>query len=440
MKKIILIVMMFIVTIPTVFAAEDVVVTLPEFNVTLNGALVENEKEPFPFIQYNGITYMPMTWDLSNALGLKSNWTAEDGLVITKAESARVYDPTTEVVNVVGKNYTASVVEFPVTVNGKTIDNSKEEFPLLSFKNVTYFPMTYYFMVTEFESGYSWRDLTGLSVSADSKLEMKIPESKIYTATVDTATLRDKSLIIEDYFKIEYDAFSESYQMYVNFMHKENNKNILNVTADYYDKYGKYYYTEKMISGLPYKSDDYQEYFNSSGVNINSNDTRVEFKFEFLTKNASIAVAQAYQKDHNLMIEIVESKDINKSLLSNDEAVYFMSYYNRCSNYEMIPTDSELPYAAIKHYGQTTNEEGVPYQEFLVLRGDEIIPEFENIEKHMVKVNKFDEYIPTIFEYYAEMNGVVNGKTVDSFALDFIYLFDKNKDMIKVIVVKDVIK
>ncbi len=440
MKKIILIVMMFIVTIPTVFAAEDVVVTLPEFNVTLNGALVENEKEPFPFIQYNGITYMPMTWDLSNALGLKSNWTAEDGLVITKAESARVYDPTTEVVNVVGKNYTASVVEFPVTVNGKTIDNSKEEFPLLSFKNVTYFPMTYYFMVTEFESGYSWRDLTGLSVSADSKLEMKIPESKIYTATVDTATLRDKSLIIEDYFKIEYDAFSESYQMYVNFMHKENNKNILNVTADYYDKYGKYYYTEKMISGLPYKSDDYQEYFNSSGVNINSNDTRIEFNFEFLTKNASIAVAQAYQKDHNLMIEIVESKDINKSLLSNDEAVYFMSYYNRCSNYEMIPTDSELRYAAIKHYGQTTNEEGVPYQEFLVLRGDEIIPEFENIEKHMVKVNKFDEYIPTIFEYYAEMNGVVNGKTVDSFALDFIYLFDKNKDMIKVIVVKDVIK
>ncbi len=420
MKKLILIVMMFIVAIPTVFAEEDVVVTLPD--------------------QYNGITYMPMTWDLSNALGLKSNWTAEDGLVITKAESARVYDPTTEMVNVVGKNYTASVVEFPVTVNGKTIDNSKEEFPLLSFKNVTYFPMTYYFMVTEFESGYSWRDLTGLSVSADSKLEMKIPDSKIYTATVDTATLRDKSLIIEDYFKIEYDAFSESYQMYVNFMHKENDNNILNVTADYYDKYGKFYYTEKMISGLPYKSDDYQEYFNSSSINFNSNDTRIEFNFEFLTKNASIAVTQAYQKDHDLMIEIVESKDVNKSLLSNDEAVYFMSYYNRCSNYEMIPTGPELEYAAIKHYGQTTNEDGVPYQEFLVLTGDEIIPEFENIEKHMVKINKFDEYIPTILEYYSEMNGVVNGKNVDSFALDFIYLFDKNKDMIKVIVVKDVIK
>lgn len=37
----------------------------------------------------------------------------------------------------------AELAEGPITVNGQTIDNRTEEYPLLSFRNITYFPLTW---------------------------------------------------------------------------------------------------------------------------------------------------------------------------------------------------------------------------------------------------------------------------------------------------------
>ena len=38
----------------------------------------------------------------------------------------------------------ASLPEFPVTLNETKIDSSFRQFPLLVYKDITYFPMTYY--------------------------------------------------------------------------------------------------------------------------------------------------------------------------------------------------------------------------------------------------------------------------------------------------------
>lgn len=38
----------------------------------------------------------------------------------------------------------ASIATGPVTLNGQSIDNSRAKYPLLLYKNITYFPMTYY--------------------------------------------------------------------------------------------------------------------------------------------------------------------------------------------------------------------------------------------------------------------------------------------------------
>ena len=39
---------------------------------------------------------------------------------------------------------TAAVPAFTVTLNGQVVDNSYRQYPLLVYKDITYFPMTYY--------------------------------------------------------------------------------------------------------------------------------------------------------------------------------------------------------------------------------------------------------------------------------------------------------
>ncbi len=59
----------------------------------LNGYVVENDKERFPFIVYKNITYMPMTWEFSRSLGLRLKWSEEAGLSIASSDVAEVYIP-----------------------------------------------------------------------------------------------------------------------------------------------------------------------------------------------------------------------------------------------------------------------------------------------------------------------------------------------------------
>lgn len=54
-------------------------------------------------------------------------------------------------------------------MNGKKIDNSKEEYPLLTFRNVTYFPLTWHFAAEEFGWEYLFDGENGLSISSDNK-------------------------------------------------------------------------------------------------------------------------------------------------------------------------------------------------------------------------------------------------------------------------------
>jgi len=53
---------------------KNVTVTLPTFEVRLNGIQVNNNDRKYPLIVYNNITYFPMTYDDSRFLGLKTEW------------------------------------------------------------------------------------------------------------------------------------------------------------------------------------------------------------------------------------------------------------------------------------------------------------------------------------------------------------------------------
>ncbi|MFT9494157.1 DUF5050 domain-containing protein [Anaerosolibacter sp.] len=151
------------------FAAEKSVrVTLPKFSVHLNNHKVDNQYREYPLLVYKDMTYFPMTWYDSRLLGLETEWSQEDGLKIEEGNVTSSYEPyKTKSKN--GNSYAATVPSFRITVNGKAVDNSKEEYPLLNFKNVTYFPLTWKFAHDAFGWEYTWNDKTGLAINSDNQ-------------------------------------------------------------------------------------------------------------------------------------------------------------------------------------------------------------------------------------------------------------------------------
>ena len=145
----------------------NVTVTIPTAPVTVNGKTIDNANAQYPYIVYNNITYCPMTYDGSRFLGLESNWSQASGLNITKLAggSAGNGDNTTTSTQNIG-SYPAVMASGKIEVNGKKIDNYTEEYPLLVFRDVTYFPLTWRFAVTEFGWDYSYTSENGLVINS----------------------------------------------------------------------------------------------------------------------------------------------------------------------------------------------------------------------------------------------------------------------------------
>lgn len=149
----------------TALGATTVPVTLPAFNVTLNGVEIDNDRSSYPLLVYKDITYFPMTYYDSRFLGLESSWNAQRGLAVVKTGATWDYHPYRS--NSPHLNaYTAQVAGFSITVNGQKVDNHGEEYPLLLFRNVTYFPLTWRFAVDEFGWEYSFDSAGGLVIDS----------------------------------------------------------------------------------------------------------------------------------------------------------------------------------------------------------------------------------------------------------------------------------
>ncbi len=149
----------------------EVKIDLPDFVVSLNGIQVENDYRRYPLIVYKDITYFPMTYYDCRYLGMETKWDSEEGLEINKTGVTGAYrDYNGEVKN--KDTYRAAIPAFDIKVNGKTVNNSIEEFPLLVFRDATYFPLTWEFGVEEFGWEYNFDSKNGLVIqSTNQKLE-----------------------------------------------------------------------------------------------------------------------------------------------------------------------------------------------------------------------------------------------------------------------------
>lgn len=173
-KKIAAIILAVVLSLPlaarvNAAAMKDVRVTIPTFKVTLNNEVINNTYSEYPLIVYKDITYFPMTYFDSRWLGVTTDWSQESGLSVSSERDPlkltgmpeyRAY--TRKTAN--ASAYTASTADFAITVNGKLIDNASEEYPLLLFRDIIYFPMTWRFCVDEFGWQYSWNANDGLVI------------------------------------------------------------------------------------------------------------------------------------------------------------------------------------------------------------------------------------------------------------------------------------
>ncbi|MBQ7400356.1 MAG: hypothetical protein IJW06_07855 [Clostridia bacterium] len=134
--------------------AQKVKVKIAPFYTQIEDVSVDNRYVEYPLITYKDVTYFPMTYDLCAMLGLSVGFDSQAGLYITKYYYDMEYDYVPRLfgsVHVINEKeeYNAVIPSYPVYLNGIKIDNQKEEYPLLNFRNVTYFPMTWRFAYEE---------------------------------------------------------------------------------------------------------------------------------------------------------------------------------------------------------------------------------------------------------------------------------------------------
>jgi hypothetical protein len=180
-------------------AENEVVVSIPAFDVSINDEMIDSYSMEYPLIVYNDITYFPLTWSWCNELGLVSGFTHEDGLYIAnyrsynKPETEHIYRSNAYRK---GDSYKAMLPTYPIVINGRQIDNSSEAYPLLNFNNITYFPLTWDFVIEEFAWDMSWHQDIGFKLSSQGRIAEYSPGehySTEYTFTIED--YRDYSIV-----------------------------------------------------------------------------------------------------------------------------------------------------------------------------------------------------------------------------------------------------
>lgn len=152
---------------PTAQAANRMTATLPAFPVTVNGQVIDNSSAQYPLFLYKDITYVPMTYNLCRFLGLVTAWDGANSTFSLRVSSVQGdYVPDT------GHNRKSNTISISrlscnVAVNGVLIplqDWQEEEYPLVSYNDIVYFPLTFSNM-QNFGWESSWDAVNGLVIN-----------------------------------------------------------------------------------------------------------------------------------------------------------------------------------------------------------------------------------------------------------------------------------
>lgn len=148
----------------------SVAVVRPAFPIRLNGLQLDTQHSRYPFLFYNDITYMPLTWNNMQALGMETRWNSSDGLLIRNYRNSppplRLEPPEQDLLTQPdnAKSHSARVAQGPIQLNGIEIDNATEPYPFLSFRDVVYMPLTWRFTRDILQIDLRWENDGGLAL------------------------------------------------------------------------------------------------------------------------------------------------------------------------------------------------------------------------------------------------------------------------------------
>lgn len=116
--------------------AEDVEVVIPEFDVVIHNQVIE-KTSTYPVFMYKGITYIPLTSDFVEGLGLSLRF--DGSLHLTQIKPNAFRQVFTQGNYEVDDRIFAETVPFKVFHKGPVTD----QYPILFYKDITYLPLTW---------------------------------------------------------------------------------------------------------------------------------------------------------------------------------------------------------------------------------------------------------------------------------------------------------
>ncbi|RAV17779.1 hypothetical protein DQG23_26700 [Paenibacillus contaminans] len=149
-------------------ASSSVKATIPPFPLKINGQEMDLLHSKYPFLFYKDITYLPLTWNNLQALGIESQWSEAEGLIIWANRNypvpIRETPPEQDLTDAKRKSGTFSALlsDGPITMNAISIKNASEPYPFLSYQDVTYMPLTWRFVHDILQIDIRWSEKDGL--------------------------------------------------------------------------------------------------------------------------------------------------------------------------------------------------------------------------------------------------------------------------------------
>ena len=143
--------------------SNNISVKLPTYKIYLNNQEIQSSYAQYPFLNYNNITYLPLTWDYCQALGINMYFDTYTYLYSSKL-------PVCESINVMltdTKNKASYTAEKKSSINiyGDFIFSSAD-YPFFNFRDVIYLPLTYD-ISTKLNLSTVWDNNSGLYISAN---------------------------------------------------------------------------------------------------------------------------------------------------------------------------------------------------------------------------------------------------------------------------------
>lgn len=223
LKAIAVLLLVSLLLTPVQAAAADtrtVNVSVPEFSITVNGQTMDNKYAQYPFLVYNGITYLPMTYRMNQFAGLKFNWYNNDyyhntlfvGLAAQTSEQVTRHVSSTANTG----SYTAVVLDCAVYANtnkyGEFFDNKSQTYPLLRFRDINYIPLTWDLAVNTLGWKYSFDNENGLVIDTTARIRPIINDRHTFVGGPGSGVYITYYCIFEDaYVGYPNSTWSENY-------------------------------------------------------------------------------------------------------------------------------------------------------------------------------------------------------------------------------------